>query len=137
MNNKLQLINAFSLKIKPLMQMQDEAIFKLNDKIGSEALRDFYIHTWFLWLSLTASEFKIFSNSSEFKKHFSKEIAQSLNKNLKTVQSSLVQYFEILKDQIVISKHVPHATILTTLLHSLSEALQGPKKPSNFASSNN
>ena len=45
MNNKLQLINAFSLKIKPLMQMQDEAIFKLNDKIGSEALRDVYTHT--------------------------------------------------------------------------------------------
>jgi hypothetical protein len=44
MNNKLQLINAFSLKIKPLMQMQDEAIFKLNDKIGSVALRDFYTH---------------------------------------------------------------------------------------------
>ena len=105
--------------------------------IGSEALET-YTHT--LGLKVIINSFRvqnIFQTVQSLKKIFSKKIAQSLNKYLKTVQSSLVQYFEILKDQIVISKHVPHATILTTLLRSLSEALQSPKKLSNFASSNN
>ncbi len=89
----------------------------------------------------------IFQTVQSLKKSFQKIVrawiknlktVQSIKQNfLKIVQSSLAQYFEILKDQIVISKHVPHATILTTLLRSLSEALQSPKKQSNFASSNN